>query len=123
MFVISKDFDWAASHVLEGLPADHPCSRLHGHNYLARVELTAACTDAVGFVVDYREMAPVKAYIDAELDHRHLNDAVPDIGNPTAERLAAHLTDTVRGLLVLPGGVSVAVGVSETPKTWAWYRP
>ena len=114
---ISKTFDFAASHRLDGLPEDHPCSRLHGHNYVVKVTITGD-VDPVGFVIDYRQLAPVKTYLDEKLDHRHLNDVLDF--NPTAEHLAAHLAGHVRTLV--PGityAHEVTVAVSETPKTWA----
>lgn len=121
-FVISKDFAFSASHQLTHLPGTHQCSRLHGHNYVVRVELTGGPLDEDGFVVDYGVLGPFKAWLDAHLDHRHLNDVVD--GFPTAEILAQHLGMIVLPQVVdLPETVSVAVGVSETPKTWAWWRP
>jgi len=39
-FTISKDFEFSAAHHLEGLDPEHPCSRVHGHNYVVRLELT-----------------------------------------------------------------------------------
>ena len=41
MYRISKEFHFSASHQLIGLPEDHQCARLHGHNYIVVVELTA----------------------------------------------------------------------------------
>lgn len=125
MWAISKRFDFSASHVLDGLPEGHQCGRLHGHNYAVEVEV-AGTLDSTGFVVDYGELAPVKAFIDNELDHRHLNDVLH--GNPTAERLAVFLFDEAdRALRPLPGYGGnfrvAAVRVYETPKTCAEYRP
>lgn len=120
MYSITKDFAWSASHVLDGLPDDHPCARLHGHNYIARVRLEADDLDAVGFVVDFGELRFVGDYIDTHFDHRHLNDVLPF--NPTAEHLAEHLAGiTRRG--VPREGLLVEVSISETPKTWATWRP
>lgn len=122
-YTISKEFSWSASHQLDGLPPGHPCSRLHGHNYVARVELASHLLDSTGFVLDYGALAPVGAWIDATLDHRHLNDVPELLGmNPTAENLAMRLSVAVRGLVPLYVGVQLAVSVSETPKTWATYR-
>lgn len=125
MYRIGKRFDFSASHVLEGLPEDHQCARLHGHNYTVEVELEAEHTDPeVGFIFDYGELKPIKEWIDGRLDHRHLNDCMPD--NPTAENLAwwLHTIITTQILDCLPPGVRVsAVRVSETPKTWATYEP
>lgn len=119
MYTISKDFAWSASHVLNGLPDGHPCGRLHGHNYIARVTVTAPTLNDVGFVVDFGDLKPFSQYIDDHLDHRHLNDVLD--GNPTAELLSNTLTatarDAVQGLRDVTMYVTVAV--SETPKTWA----
>lgn len=122
MFTISKDFTFSASHVLQGLPATHPCSRLHGHNYTVRVELTGTL-DPVGFVVDYRDLTPFKEYLDDELDHRHLNDLMGE--NPTAEHMARKLCIVVWDMLATMDTAAlervqhITVAVSETPKTWA----
>ena len=114
---ISKRFDFSASHVLDGLPPGHQCGRLHGHNYSVVVTCGSNVLDATGFVVDYGEMGQFKKWIDAELDHRHLNDECPF--NPTAENLAGRLYEVARGM----GLPVVAVTVNETPKTSATFRP
>ena len=115
-YTISKRFDFSASHVLHGLPTDHQCARLHGHNYSVEVTLQADQLDDRGFVIDYGDLVPFKRYIDATFDHRHLNDILPT--NPTAETLAEHLHRWCRG----QGWPVSRIGVSETPKTWAWYE-
>lgn len=116
---ISKDFAFSASHQLAGLPDSHQCSRLHGHNYVFRIEIEGHVVDP-GFVVDYAELGPIKSWIDDTLDHRHLNDVLDF--NPTAENMAAATLDKVKQLLADAGHGNVsrlAVAVSETPKTWA----
>lgn len=120
-YTIEKDFAFSASHVLEGLPEGHQCGRLHGHNYVVRLRLTGDKLQPVGFLYDYGNLAPFKRLLDTTVDHRHLNDVMTD--NPTAEALARHLAKVARGLLDLPAHVTVSVGVSETPKTWAWWTP
>ncbi|MFI1966566.1 6-pyruvoyl trahydropterin synthase family protein [Streptomyces pathocidini] len=120
MFTISKEFHFSASHVLDRLPSWHPCARMHGHNYIVVLELSAApegLTEA-GFVRDYRDLDAFKKWVDATLDHRHLNDAMGG-GNPSAEHLARWIFDTWADELP----ELTAVSVSETPKTWATYRP
>ena len=118
MYRISKEFHFSASHQLKGLPEDHQCARLHGHNYIVVIELAATELDAHGFVRDYLDLAPLKHYIDDTLDHRHLNDILGDDG-VTAERMAKHFYDWAHARWP---EVSAAK-VSEPPKTWAEYRP
>lgn len=117
MYTIEKEFSFSASHRLDGLPDDHPCSRLHGHNYVIRVRLESDKLNEIGFVRDYRELDDVKKWIDDNFDHQDLNEYFIGSGtNPTAENLAEHLFDRFCYYPEL-----IAVGVSETPKTWAWF--
>lgn len=118
MYIISKEFHFSASHQLFGLPDDHPCSRLHGHNYVVEVELQSETLNAVGFVRDYRELDVLKRYIDDNLDHYHLNDVLGR-DNTTAEQIAQHIYDWSKE----KWPEVCAVRVSETPKSCAEYRP
>lgn len=115
MYRIMKQFAFSASHQLSGLPDDHPCSNLHGHNYVVEVELSGKTLNDIGFIVDYRKLEPFKRYIDDVLDHKHLNDVLSF--NPTAENLARHLFEQAR----YQWQEVCAVRVSETPKTMAEY--
>ncbi len=118
MFTISKRFEFSASHVLDHLAAGHPCARLHGHNYAVEVLVESPCLDDRGFCqLDYRELDAFKRWIDDTLDHRHLNDVVPV--RTTAENLARYIFTEAKKVSLFV----VAVRVSETPKTWAEYRP
>ena len=116
MYKISKEFSFSASHILHGLADCHPCSRLHGHNYVVTIHLKSATLNEVGFVKDYRELELVKKYIDDNLDHRHLNDLFEF--NPSAENLAKHLYDIFSEMIP----EIYAVEISETPKTSAIYE-
>ncbi|MEU7906218.1 6-carboxytetrahydropterin synthase [Actinoplanes sp. NPDC049118] len=119
MYSITKEFAFSASHRLDGLPEDHQCARLHGHNYVIVLELACGETEltAPGFVRDYGELADFKRWIDDTVDHQHLNDVVKGI-NPAAENLAKWIFDE----WVIRYPELSAVRVSETPKTWATYR-
>ncbi len=116
MYKISKQFAFSASHILNGLSEDHPCARMHGHNYVVTVHLRSETLNEVGFIRDYRELQSVKEYIDNHLDHRHLNDIFGF--NPTAENIAKALFDQFRKEIP----ELYAVEVSETPKTTAIYE-
>lgn len=117
MFRITKEFHFSASHRLAHLPPDHQCARLHGHNYILVVELSAPSLNADGFVRDYGELKPLKDYVDDRFDHRHLDDVL-DVPS-TAENLALHFYEWCKARWP----ETSAVRVSETPKTWAEYKP
>ena len=118
MYIISKEYHFSASHQLPQLPKDHPCHRLHGHNYVVEVELQSEELDQYGFVKDYRDLDALKTYIDDTFDHRHLNDILGD-ENVTAEQIAKHFYDWCQA----QWPQVTAVSVSETPKSNATYRP
>jgi 6-pyruvoyltetrahydropterin/6-carboxytetrahydropterin synthase len=121
MYRVSKRFGFSASHVLHGLGDDHPCSRVHGHNYEIEVVAEADDLDARGFVVDFRELDDVKRWIDDTLDHRHLNDVME--GQPSAEAVARLVYEWSRANL--PAAVAsriAAVRAWETPRAYAEYR-
>lgn len=125
MYTISKDFEFSAAHQLRGLPPEHPCGRMHGHNYTVRIELSTYTLNEVGFVLDYGKLGALKTIIDNTFDHKVLNDGMTP--NPTAENLAAYIADIAFTWLVTDRGeegdrrdFTLRVGVSETPKTWAW---
>ena len=117
MYKITKTFQFSAAHSLEGLPNNHPCTRLHGHNYTVKVELSSAKLDETGFVVDYRKLASVKQFIDETMDHQNLNDVLTC--NPTAENIAKELFLVFRKQFPQ----LTAVEVSETEKTNCRYTP
>lgn len=116
MFTITKEFSFSASHVLTGLRDGHPCGRMHGHNYVIKVELCSETLNADSFVQDYNDLKPIKDYIDNVLDHRHLNDIIP--GQPSAENIAKHLYWKFKPEFPFLN----AVEVSETPKTNCRYE-
>lgn len=126
MYTIAKRFSFDASHQLDHLGPDHKCSRLHGHTYTVEVLFQAVILDNRGFVVDYGELDGIMHLIDSQLDHRHLNACVGSGRATTAEALARWLYARIVEMYPasFPDGPRlVAVRVSETPKTWAEWRP
>jgi 6-pyruvoyltetrahydropterin/6-carboxytetrahydropterin synthase len=129
MFTISKKFEFSAAHALTGLPPEHQCSRVHGHNYVVELVLQAPLLAEPGFVRDYGELKTFKAWLDAWFDHRwlghgqldHDGRTIPaEVGfNPTAENLAKYFYEYA--ITLYPEVVMARV--SETPKTWAEYSP
>ena len=119
MYTIKKEFHFSSAHQLTGLPDDHPCSRLHGHNYVLTVYLKSSTVDiTTGFVKDYRALDNIKRYVDEVLDHRNLNDIFP-MHNTTVENMTKILYDYFK---TLHPEIN-AVELSETPKTNCRYEP
>ncbi|PZS04372.1 MAG: hypothetical protein DLM69_01925 [Candidatus Chloroheliales bacterium] len=115
MYTIAKQFEFSAAHHLDGLSEGHPCARNHGHNYMVEVTLAASELDARGFIKDYGELAPLKEYLNRNLDHQDLNEVLPI--QPSAENLARYLFELWRTQFPQ----LVLVRVCETPKTSASY--
>jgi len=117
MYKISKQFSFSASHVLDHLPADHPCARVHGHNYLVTIHLKSETLDQYGFVKDYKSLKFVKRLIDETLDHQHLNDrmSIP----PTSENIARFIYNLLKPEI----SELYAIEISETPQTSCIYEP
>ena len=118
MYTIAKRFAFSASHIIGGLPADHPCARLHGHNYEVEVILQSPALDAVGFVLDFHELSALRDFINGTLDHKHLNDVLGH-DRTRCEVISRWLHDWCKARWP----EVVAVRVSETPRTFAEYRP
>ena len=95
-----------------------PCGRLHGHNYEVEVILQLAKLDTTGFVRDYRELSALKDFLDATMDHNHLNDVLGH-DQTTAEIISQWIYEWC----VRRWPEVIAVRVYETPRTWAEYRP
>lgn len=95
MFTISKQYTFSAAHHIDTLPDDHPCKRVHGHNYTAEFVVMCNDLDEHGFVIDFRAMdAIIKPIID-EIDHRDLNHIVAPNMPTTSEYLAGWLFHVV----------------------------
>jgi 6-pyruvoyltetrahydropterin/6-carboxytetrahydropterin synthase len=128
MYRIAKQFTFSASHSLNGLRADHPCARDHGHNYTVEFILRSEDLDRHGFVADFRSLDWLKEWIDKHLDHRNLNAALSQIVGrefqTTSENLAQFFYALAkRGIAMNTAPQVECVRVSETEKTWAEYRP
>jgi len=115
MYRIGIEYQFESGHYLTDLPDTHKCTRPHGHNYVLRVEFASETLDRTGFIIDYFDIKPIKDYIDAEWDHRMLNDVLPF--NPTVENMVKFLFDKFKPIFPQ----LVCVTLQETPTTFASY--
>ena len=131
-FQVTKVIEFSYGHRL--LNHDGKCRYLHGHNGMVEVDLGAESLDSMGMVIDFSRVSEVvKAWIDANLDHRMLlrrDDPMTPVlqqagepvftmeENPTAENIAKLIWLAARD-----AGLQVAeVRLWETATSRAAYR-
>jgi len=134
----ARRFQWAMGHTL--FQHEGACAHLHGHNYVAIVEVTSqqGTLDSVGRVVDFSVIKDeVGNYIDSSLDHRFIvyasdprSDALTAVDdtvqkwpfNPTAENIAQRLYDVTEDRMEPYFLKPVSVTVWETENVYAKYQ-
>jgi len=83
-----RRYRFEAAHQLTGVPAGHPCGRMHGHGF--EVVLHARATDAEDELCTHARLDAAWAPIAEALHLSCLND-IAGLENPTSEMLAAWL--------------------------------
>ncbi|MER6516718.1 6-carboxytetrahydropterin synthase [Streptomyces sp. NPDC001553] len=113
-FAASAAFD--ATHRLEGLAAEHPCSRLHGHSYLVTIPAEGAAYPRPA------NMPRILAHhVTGSFHGQVLNDVLQV--NPTCEHLAEYFARWLLDRTLTPGnGRTMRVRVSETESSWAEFE-
>lgn len=114
---VYAEFSLSAGRRLTGVPAEHPCARVHGHTFLVRVTVAGPIDGVTGFVVDFADVQRAFAPVYEALDHRFLND-VPGLENPTSEHLAVWIWRQLKN--PLPGLAEVEI--TETGASGVRYR-
>jgi 6-pyruvoyltetrahydropterin/6-carboxytetrahydropterin synthase len=96
MFTARVKDSFSAAHRLREYDGD--CERLHGHNYKVEIAVQSRHLDAMGIVMDFRELKRLLNEVLAELDHQYLND-LPAFAqvNPSAENIARHIFTSLSG--------------------------
>ena len=84
---IFKEFTFEAAHRLPNLPAEHKCSRLHGHSFRIVIHVSGDLDVDKGWVMDFADVKAAFAPILDQLDHHYLND-IDGLDNPTSEVIA-----------------------------------
>lgn len=115
--LVFHDFSFESARRLPNLPADHPCSRLHGNTFRLRIGVQGAVDERIGWVIDFADVAEIAGPVISEIDHCLLND-VPGLDNPTTELIAKWLWQKL-----IPGLPGLAeVWIWETDTTGCVYK-
>lgn len=83
---VEDSFD--SAHFLPNVPPGHKCGAMHGHTYRIRLEVYGKIGTDTGWVIDYADLKFAWSVVKAELDHRCLNEVLP---NSTCELIAAYI--------------------------------
>ena len=118
-FSITTTRRFSAAHQLRLY--DGSLEPIHGHNWVARVCVSAPKLDAIDVVMDFHELERLVDEIVQPFHNRHLNEfcAFSSL-NPSAEGVAMHIATSLH----LPTGIALTyVEVWETADNSARYTP
>lgn len=125
---IAKTVRFEAAHQLTaGLPEGHKCRTLHGHSWVAVVEVSAMFSDlndliaGDGLLLDFGVIS--KAVM--ELDHKNLNEVMTPM-SPTSENVAIWIAKAVQSRIDYVPGRNVVVNsvtVEETCTSACYFEP
>lgn len=106
IITLFKDFTFESAHRLPHVPKSHKCSRLHGHSFRVRIEITGEIDPHTGWIMDFADLSATLKPILERLDHYYLND-IPGLENPTSEILAQWIWRELKPQLPVLSGVII----------------
>ena len=131
-----RRFAFCAGHRLVG--PEGKCRNLHGHNYIAEVYVTCPEQDALGRIIDFKQLKErCKNWIDENWDHAFVLWEKDDNGiaairssephrlfllptNPTAENMASYLlTEACPKILSDTNATAFRIRLWESEETFA----
>ncbi|WJE16631.1 6-carboxytetrahydropterin synthase QueD [Halobacillus sp. ACCC02827] len=119
--MVSKEFTFDAAHHLHCY--EGKCKNLHGHTYKVIFGISGFVDD-IGLVIDFGDIKQIwKESIEVHLDHRYLNDTLPNM-NTTAENMVVWIYYQMEEALLNRGDGSRVefVKLYETPTSYAEAR-
>ncbi|TFB18545.1 6-carboxytetrahydropterin synthase QueD [Filobacillus milosensis] len=119
--LVSKEFTFDAAHHLHCY--EGKCKNLHGHTYKVIFGISGY-TDEIGLVIDFGDIKKIwKEQIEVHLDHRYLNDTLPNM-NTSAENMVVWIYEKMEEALKKdPNDCRVEfVKLYETPTSYAEAR-
>jgi len=122
MYQARVESEFSAAHFLSHYHGK--CEKLHGHNYRVRLWVQGEELDKGGMLLDFTILKKVLNESLAVLDHSNLNDLEIFQNDPSAERIAKFVYDSVKeklSALGLPCSLLYAVDVFENPRSMARY--
>ena len=119
MYSLRVETEFAAAHFLTHYHGK--CENLHGHNYKVHLWVKGTVLDRGGMVADFALLKKILKETTDLLDHSNLNDIDEFDNNPSAERIARFIFESVKGKMADLGTAVSAVDVFETATNMARY--
>ncbi|WP_117169486.1 6-carboxytetrahydropterin synthase QueD [Paraliobacillus sediminis] len=119
--MVSKEFTFDAAHHLHCYQGK--CKNLHGHTYKVIFGISGM-VDEIGLVIDFGDIKEIwKEEIEIHLDHRYLNDTLPNM-NTTAENMVVWIYQKMEQALLKQSNQNRVefVKLYETPTSYAEAR-
>jgi len=123
MYEARVEAEFSAAHFLSHYHGK--CEKLHGHNYRVRLWARGEGLDEGGMLVDFTLLKKALNEALAPLDHSNLNDMEVFQNDPSAERIAKFIFDSVKSKLPelgVPDNLLYIVDVFENPRSMARYK-
>ena len=123
MYEARVEAEFSAAHFLSHYHGK--CEKLHGHNYRVRLWARGERLDEGGMLVDFTLLKKALNDALAPLDHSNLNDMEVFQNDPSAERIAKFIFDSVKSKLPelgVPDNLLYIVDVFENPRSMARYK-
>ena len=123
MYHARVETEFSAAHFLSHYRGK--CEKLHGHNYKVRLWVRGEELDEGGMLVDFSRLKKALKETCGVLDHSNLNDTELFQNDPSAERIARFVFDSVKeklGGLGIKSSLVHAVDVFETESSMARYE-
>jgi 6-pyruvoyltetrahydropterin/6-carboxytetrahydropterin synthase len=115
--IIFKKFTFDSAHFLPNVPEGHKCKEVHGHTYHLTVFFDGKLVEHLNWVMDFAEIKKMINPIIDVIDHKLLND-IPGLENPTCEKIAIWLWDTIKPKLPQ----LTTIELNETPTSGVIYH-
>lgn len=124
MYEIRVTADFAAAHFLKDY--NGKCENLHGHNYKVYAHVSGNELNEGGMLLDFTVLKKTLREVCKTMDHTNLNDMDIFCQNPSAERIAKYIADSILERIpeLKAGKIKLsAVDVFETETSRARYIP
>jgi len=122
MHEVSVVRTFSAAHNLRGYQGK--CEALHGHNWKIETTVTSEILDALGMVIDFKDLKQSIDQVLDQFDHKYLNELFPfDTINPSCENIARVICEQMIAALN-DGNVRVTrVRLWESEGSFATFTP